>query len=164
MRLDLTRAFVTEGYEYPIDHELTLSDEDAAVFIGTVVSPVRVCGRLYNKAEVLHLSLDTEYTVKGRCDRCCRDVSVSRTAHLDAVLVRDKQDEDRDDLIVVDQDEFDIYETVLESVMLDVPNKLLCSENCKGLCPVCGQDLNVKECGCKNTVSPFGILKKELWG
>ena len=164
MRLDLTKAFVTEGYSFTIDHQLALPDEDAEVFIGKIASPVNVRGRLYNKADVLNLSLETEYTVNGRCDRCCKDAGVSRTAKVDAVLVREKQDEDRDDLIVVDSNEFDIYETVMESILLDVPNKLLCSEDCKGLCPICGQDLNLKKCGCKNTVSPFDILKQDFTG
>ena len=72
--------------------------------------------------------------------------------------------DDSDVLVLVDSDFFETDGLVAEAVMLDMPSKLLCSEGCKGLCPVCGQNLNVKKCDCKKRQSPFDILKQEYNG
>ncbi len=48
-------------------------------------------------------------------------------------------------------DTVDLTESVREHIILSLPMKRLCSEECKGLCPVCGQDLNVSECGCRES-------------
>lgn len=55
-----------------------------------------------------------------------------------------------EDLISVsyEGDEIDMDFEVAEQVMMELPFKPLCSESCKGLCSVCGADLNVAECGC----------------
>lgn len=45
-------------------------------------------------------------------------------------------------------DEFDVLEMVKEQVLLNIPMKSLCSETCRGLCQVCGKDLNVSACSC----------------
>jgi uncharacterized protein len=62
---------------------------------------------------------------------------------------------------------FEIDDLVREAVILSVPAKPLCSENCKGLCPVCGTDLNRSTCSCaKKDIDPRwdqlkGLLKKK---
>jgi uncharacterized protein len=51
----------------------------------------------------------------------------------------------------------DLTESIREHIILSLPMKRLCSVECKGLCAVCGQDLNASECGCKRSkdVQPF---------
>jgi len=46
----------------------------------------------------------------------------------------------------------DIADDVRQTLLLAVPLKLLCSENCRGLCPTCGKNLNEGECSCRNDV------------
>ena len=49
-----------------------------------------------------------------------------------------------------------------EQLILSIPMQPLCSEDCQGLCQVCGQTLNVRRCGCEavKTASPFAILRE----
>ena len=164
MRLDLTRAFVTEGFEQNIDYVADLSSWDAYLSSEVVSEPIRVAGRLYNRAGILCLEMDAEYVVSGGCDRCCEPVSVKRKANTSVILVREKQDEDSDGLVLADGDFIETDDIVAESIMLDIPSKILCSEDCKGLCPMCGQNLNLKKCDCKKQQSPFDILKQEFNG
>jgi uncharacterized protein len=57
---------------------------------------------------------------------------------------------DRDlDLGFYSNDELDIKEIVKEQVLLSVPMKPLCRDDCRGLCPVCGKDLNEGACKCR---------------
>lgn len=46
-------------------------------------------------------------------------------------------------------EELDLTAEVREDTLLAFPNRLVCRENCRGLCPVCGQDLNIEDCGCR---------------
>ena len=48
-------------------------------------------------------------------------------------------------------DSIDLTSTVFRNILAAMPMKVVCSDDCKGLCPVCGQNLNVKDCGCDTT-------------
>ncbi len=54
----------------------------------------------------------------------------------------------------------DLTEGIREDIILRLPLKSLCSEQCKGICPKCGQDLNMKSCGCRveKKSTPFSKL------
>jgi uncharacterized protein len=59
---------------------------------------------------------------------------------------------------------WDLNGVIREIILLTVPENPLCGENCRGLCPKCGQNLNVKQCGCDQirNDSPLGQLKDLL--
>lgn len=65
------------------------------------------------------------------------------------------------DTIFLDEDLVDVADLLAQQVFLSLPAKNLCSRDCRGLCSVCGSDLNHRDCGCaveaKN--SPFAVLK-----
>ena len=46
-------------------------------------------------------------------------------------------------------EEIDLAEDIREEFWLNIPLVYVCKENCKGLCAICGQNLNIKDCGCK---------------
>jgi uncharacterized protein len=60
----------------------------------------------------------------------------------------------------------DLSETVREELILSVPEYVLCRDDCRGLCPGCGQDLNVRSCGCQPSKdsrwSPLEGLRQRL--
>ena len=82
------------------------------------------------------------------------------------VLVSELSDEEDEDgqFVLVPDESLDLEQLLTEDILLDVPSKFLCSPDCKGLCPVCGKNLNQGDCGCKqDTVDPrLAILKSLL--
>ena len=71
--------------------------------------------------------------------------------------------EDDLDLYPYDNDEIDLEPLLREQVILAVPFAPLCREDCKGLCPVCGNDLNQQECGCDRApIDPRLAALKDL--
>jgi len=58
-------------------------------------------------------------------------------------------------------DEIDFTREIEEQIVLDIPMKPLCREDCRGLCALCGADLNAEDCGCNRagTGFPFSALK-----
>lgn len=61
----------------------------------------------------------------------------------------------------LDKPEISIDEILLEQLILSIPEKVLCSKQCKGICPGCGALLNTEKCNCDDTHanSPFAVLK-----
>ena len=62
-------------------------------------------------------------------------------------LVRSVQS-DRDDYVVCENNTLDLDELAISDLLLQLPTKILCRDDCKGLCYVCGQDLNEGKCNC----------------
>ena len=64
---------------------------------------------------------------------------------------------------VFDGQAIDVDEMVKEQILLAVPTRMLCREDCKGICPECGTDLNVGECKCvKDDIDPRWAALKNL--
>ena len=55
---------------------------------------------------------------------------------------------------MLEDDEVDLEELARDAFILDMDTKFLCSEDCKGLCPGCGADLNAGPCKCRRQVDP----------
>jgi len=70
------------------------------------------------------------------------------------------------DFAVYENDQIDLDEMVLEQLELSLPSRVLCREDCRGLCPQCGADLNVEQCQCKPQIDPrwraLADLKAEM--
>jgi len=67
-----------------------------------------------------------------------------------ALLVQRGGKRDAEDVLVIDEnaDAVDLTPVVREAVILEEPIRLLCREDCRGLCPQCGQDWNLASCAC----------------
>lgn len=59
------------------------------------------------------------------------------------------------------QDKINLLKPMIDTLLLEIPIAPVCKENCKGLCPICGTNLNIKQCKCqgKRPESPFLVLK-----
>lgn len=101
---------------------------------------------------------DISATLKFTCGRCLKDFSRDMVAPVDLVYSPAKAggaEGVKDDLAIDDigtsyykEDEINVSDIVMEQIRLGIPMKPLCSENCKGLCPKCGADLNETTCKC----------------
>ena len=87
------------------------------------------------------------------CARCLRPVAVPLRVEMDERFSRrpdDAEDEDEDEgetRAIVDSC-IDLTDCARELLILELPMRVLCSEDCKGLCPVCGADRNEVSCAC----------------
>jgi len=92
------------------------------------------------------------------CDRCLEPVSIPFDIDVNTVLEFDEDgklietEDDYDELCYINGYDLDVDGMVREEIMIGFPMKVLCDEDCKGLCPVCGTNLNKCECGCDREV------------
>ena len=102
------------------------------------------------------------------CSRCVKEMHYSIDEFFSPVYIHGREPRmvegqvDRQELDVTyfQGDEIDLEEVLREQILLSLPIQPLCKESCKGLCPQCGADLNIKNCDCKKEViqSTFGKL------
>ena len=79
------------------------------------------------------------------------------------ILAEELQNEEDDEILLLEDGKVDVGELAREAFILDMDTKTLCSEDCKGLCPHCGADLNLGPCSCKKDVDPrLAVLAKLL--
>ena len=92
-----------------------------------------------------------------RCSRCLEPVSVPVNATVDAIFDRQPDPEDPD-LYSFEASTVELTDAIRDALLLELPMRSLCSEDCRGLCPVCGINLNKGTCTCQEgaeVVNPF---------
>ncbi|HHX94624.1 MAG TPA: DUF177 domain-containing protein [Clostridia bacterium] len=116
-------------------------------------TPVIVDGSATNVESGILVKCRVRAGIVVDCDRCLRPVTigVETTAVEEFVEAKsvpaEGEDEDRD-CRVFKGSVIDIKCIVYESILLNLPMKILCSSDCRGICSSCGTDLNLEECGC----------------
>ena len=162
MTLDLKRIFATEGAVLPIEYELDMSEVDQAGAF-PLNKPVAVKGAVPNSADVVSISIVMSYEYIGRCDRCGSDTVREYKVPFEKALAVSIEGEESDTIITVPDMKLDLEELVFTEVYASLPTKFLCSEDCKGLCCMCGKNLNQGSCECSvDEVDPRLAKLKEL--
>lgn len=136
----------------------------------TFESGARVFGKITNNAGYMRLTLKAELPYVGECARCLDTVrgvfslDFERTVVTEGMVSEEKLEESVDEYIVIDDGKLILGDAVREELLIDFPRKLLCSEDCEGLCPKCGKPKKEGDCGCvtKEIDPRLEVLKKLL--
>lgn len=162
MSIDLKQLFENVGEVLPLDYTLDLSEYQ---LFGTYpfFVPIVVKGNIQNKANIVILTISVDVILRVNCDRCLDEFE--RAFHYDFkhILVHELHT-DNDEYILVEDFQLDLDDLILSDILLYLPSKLLCSEDCKGLCSKCGQNWNKGSCDCQDKfVDPrFAVLGELL--
>ena len=131
-----------------------------------VAQPVVVTGYVRNMAGVLVLTGEAETTLHTNCDRCGKPLIVPKKVafeHMLAEELANEEEADDDEIVLLQDGHVDVEDLARTAFILGMDTKILCSEDCKGLCPVCGADLNQGPCSCKKETDPrLAVLAKLL--
>ncbi|SFP54467.1 uncharacterized protein SAMN05216343_10937 [Oscillibacter sp. PC13] len=162
MLLDVKSILHTPGKSLSFQFEMDLSGME---FGGRypVSRPVAVEGSVRNTADVLELELTARTTLDAVCDRCGKAFSQEKEISYGCLLAEELQNEENDEIVVLEDGKADVGDLARTAFVLGMDTKTLCSEDCKGLCPRCGADLNLGPCSCKKEVDPrLAVLAKLL--
>lgn len=115
-----------------------------------ILDPIKVEG-VINKIEET-ISLDG--FIKGKivlsCSRCLQNFNYDLDIEFHEELTNDPDSKD-EDLIFIDNDDFNLTKIVENNIVMSLPIQRLCKDDCKGLCTVCGENLNLSSCDCENS-------------
>jgi uncharacterized protein len=155
MRIELVSLEGGKGtfaHTYAPD-ELVLEDDRVRLLV-----PPAVSGNIRQKERGVDARGRLTARMLVECDRCLKPVElpVDSKFKLEYVTVEEYRaqqavelTEEDLDLSVFDGEAIDLDGLVTEELLLAVPDHLLCNENCKGICPVCGKDRNAVDCNCQ---------------
>ena len=155
MIIDLEPVFNNEGSAAEFDYTMDLS----ALSHGggyPLKKPVRVFGVIKNDTGIVSMKAHAEGVYESPCDRCAVPVSRVLSLPLEHCLIpslSDAKDDDGEYIEVADL-RLDLDALCTEDIILSLPVKFLCRDDCKGLCPNCGADLNDGICGCEKPLDP----------
>lgn len=164
MLLDLSKIIDCPGASSSFATSVDLSD----LRYGTgypVSEPVRASGIVRNTAGVLIMTGTVETTIHGVCDRCASDFDRKMEVPIDVVLVTELTNEENEDewVFPLEGNNADLEDIVRTVFVLNMDSKLLCREDCRGLCFRCGKNLNDGPCDCRKEPDPrFAALQQLL--
>lgn len=148
MVLNLKQLYQIPGERLGFDYRM--NQDDLSGFTQFILAaPMAVRGEMVNRAGIVTLSYSAEFTLKHDCDRCLSAFERAYSYSFQHNVVRSLNGDDDDEYVVSEGDTLDLNPLVISDLLLQLPAKILCKDDCKGLCSICGAELNVSECGCK---------------
>ena len=150
MIIDVAPLLRGEVKRMDIDYRLTPAQMDGIIF----ESDAHVVGAITDSAGYMRLTLKAELVYHGECARCLAPVDgvfsldFQRTVVTEGMLTEEQLDELDDEYVLLDGSELDVDLALGEELLLGFPTRLLCSEDCPGLCPHCGKPKAEGDCGC----------------
>ncbi|ARP50259.1 MULTISPECIES: YceD family protein [Caproicibacterium] len=166
MLLNLKKKIQEDGTSLPLQYSFDLSKLSCdAVY--PFVSPVQVEGTVDMHGGFAQLQAAVSFDFSVPCDRCTAQINKRLTYRFSHTLVpslTNERDADDDRYVVLQEDgSLDLDHLLQEDILLALPNKFLCREDCKGLCPICGKNLNDGPCGCSHKeIDPRLEVLKQL--
>jgi uncharacterized protein len=145
-------------HEFPFEFEqIQIADDlDLRHFEG-----VAIIGRT-PQGLIVQADFSAETTLE--CVRCLNEFEYGLNWNLTELYAFNRKSVTESGLILPDDAHIDLHLLIREYAFLEIPINPICKPNCKGLCSVCGEDLNLKDCGHKDIAedSPFAALKDLL--
>ncbi|HHZ05216.1 MAG TPA: DUF177 domain-containing protein [Clostridiales bacterium] len=161
MLLDLKEVFLNDGKRLVQNCSVDMSDMEING-VKPFVSPVMVNAVADNRAGIVKITCKADFTYSRPCDRCTTDTAKDMSMTFVHPLVVSLSGDHNDDYIETPDYTLELDDLIIADVLLEIPSKHLCSEDCKGLCPICGTDLNRTTCSCDSSHidSRLEILKQ----
>lgn len=171
MLIDLSALLRGETREVLFEYSITLTDAPMGI---EYTAPAEVSGKVTDNGGYIRLVSEARVPYHGECARCLEPISRELTVNFERTLIpegtaserRLSELEDEEDYLIIKHGKLDMDEALRETIYLEFPYRLLCSEDCPGLCPRCGKRLSPGEvCGCqKPQTDPRWDKLKELLG
>ena len=168
MLLNLTDILTSEGKV--IKEQVLLEMEHFQSQLGEfqIVEKEPVTLTIMNTAKgKAHVEGETSVTLLMKCDRCLKDVNrkISISFVRDVTAPTEEYAEDEEDTeLCMEGYQLNVDVLVTGEILINWPMKVLCKKDCKGICSVCGKDLNDGDCGCDTFVpDPRMAMIKDIF-
>lgn len=155
--------------------QVELEERLAPIMFGSdsikVLDPVKFVGKIENVGKTLIVKGDLSTLLELECSRCTENFSYQLNIPFEEEYSNNSEvlsslEGEEKDIHPFEGDEIDIALQIEQNILIHLPMKILCNEECEGLCPVCGINLNKNKCQCRqDDIDPrlmaLGKLLKE---
>lgn len=154
MNLDLTTLLKNETDVVSISFDF---EEPKINYYGEIIEfnePVKVLGEAKRIGDQLFLEMEIKVSITTFCARCLKEVSRSQLIKtFDELLPisKEKDVEQDESVYFYDSHHIDLMAYSKEQLLINLPYKTICQEDCAGICTRCGRDLNIESCECDQT-------------
>ncbi len=125
-------------------------------------SSIDASGRVYRSDDKLWIQMTYEGMVQFVCDRCLQVFDYAVNGQIKRQL--STRDEFDVEWLVIKSEQIDLADAIVDDLVIELPIQLTCSDQCKGLCPTCGIDLNQSSCQCEEeSIDPRLASLKDLF-
>lgn len=164
MLLDLKALFTGSKDFIPVDFTMNMQEVE---FFGVkpLKKPVTVSGKIVSRAGIVEADLTCNVEYAAPCDRCGEESVKIYTVPIRRTIVTELMNDDTEEMTVVPDMKLDMEDFCWADIVMSLPRKFLCKEDCKGLCSQCGTNLNLGKCDCRTeeeTVGGLSALKELL--
>lgn len=144
LMLDVSGLLRGDVKEVNIDFSVETENE-ADVFFSP--SP-RIKGKAVNMSGYIELAAELTVKYETVCSRCLKELEREMVLEVKYPVAESLENMDNDEYIIPENGLINLSELVRETIVLNLPLSHICKDECKGLCPKCGADLNLGDCGC----------------
>lgn len=152
--LDLRDVFTGKVKRLPVECEPDLSDYEVNG-VYPISSAVSFRGEVVNAADVVSLRGTATLSYTAPCDRCTEQTTKKLDIEVSHIIVPSLSNEDEEEFIVAENMKLNLADVLRTDIILSLPFVFLCSDDCKGICAQCGQNLNNGQCVCEKEISRF---------
>lgn len=156
MLINLTDYFKVHGKASTLKVQYEPDAYETSEFSYKVVSKDDIDFKVENISDdQVHLTADFSINLQMNCDRCLKDVEEKIDVSIDTVLIEPDgfhEIDEEEQGIFMEGYELDTTKLIENELIMSLPMKILCKEDCKGLCLKCGSNLNDGDCGCDRFV------------
>ncbi len=161
MKINIISVINSDGAKLSIEKEYSVGSFEFAGNNYSFEKPVKITGVITNIGSALKIALKVEGEYTSFCDRCGCDIASTIIGEAEENITGENVEIDSE-MFEINGHTLDISGAVESLVYSSLPMRNLCKDDCKGLCPKCGTDLNKSECNCDTTrYDPrFAIFRK----
>lgn len=138
-----------------VETEFSVFEMNGVTYPVQKKTPVRLTLKSPSAKRVV-IQANAEYVLSASCDRCLKEVllpfEIACEHEIDFSKSGKERAEELDETAYISGYDLDVDRLMFEELLIAFPVKVLCREDCKGICSVCGANLNEGECGCDRTV------------
>lgn len=149
MRVNITEIAGIEGAQIEVSEDIPARSLDNGIAGIRIEGDVHVFLKItYTKGKI-HVGGTASGIYTTRCARCLEEIRRDFNVELDEYFESRREHAGGiDDYYGYDGTVLDLTDSLRDSILLSFPSVVLCDDNCKGICPKCGKNLNKGECDC----------------
>ena len=168
MLLNILKAKMEQGKAIEFTTQVQIDKDVVSSKNYQILTPAKVEGTYCYLDDKLDLNAKVSFEIGAFCDNCGEELKKVISFELNEAFVENSISHNEEDYLIINQTCIELDKPIEDALLLNMPSRLLCKDDCKGLCSVCGKNKNYATCSCQvlkeemeKLENPFEILKNK---